>query len=171
MRPFATEFERSPCPNCALSIRWHQTANFRAFSKTIQEIRILPTALYAARRTRLRRIRVVTRKEVSQMLRDKTTLRLLLMMPLIQIILFGFAVSMNVRHIPTVVFDQSRDSASRAYLDSLVNSQYFYITAMLSSQAAIRQAIDNNQAQVADILQLDTAPKLFYNPHQFSRIT
>ncbi len=81
-------------------------------------------------------------------------------MPLIQIILFGFAVTMNVRHIPTVVFDQSRDSASRAYLDSLVNSQYFNITAMLSSQQAVRQAIDNNQAQVGIVIPPDFAMKV-----------
>ena len=71
------------------------------------------------------RILAIIKKETLQMLRDRVTLSIALLMPIIQIILFGFAISMNVMHIPTVVADQRKDSTSRDYLDGLVNSQYF----------------------------------------------
>lgn len=107
-----------------------------------------------------RRILAIIKKEIEQMLRDKTTLRIVIAMPLIQIILFGFAVSMNVRHIPTAVVDQSHDSASRAYLDSLTNSQYFDIVETLPNQDAVRQAIDDNEVQAGVVIPPDFSEKV-----------
>lgn len=102
-----------------------------------------------------RRIFAVIKKEIEQMLRDKTTLRIVIAMPLIQIILFGFAVSMNVRHIPTAVVDQSHDAASRAYLDSLTNSQYFDIVETLPNQDAVQAAIDRSEVQAGVVIPPD----------------
>ena len=75
------------------------------------------------------RILAIIQKEFSQTWRDRTTLGIMLTMPLLQLILFGYAINTNVNHIPTVVADQSLDQASRAYLDDMVNSGYFDITA------------------------------------------
>jgi ABC-2 type transport system permease protein len=108
----------------------------------------------------IQRILAIIRKETSQMLRDRSTLGIALLMPILQIILFGFAISMNVRHIPTVVADQSMDSASRAYLNSLVNSQYFDIVKTLPDQAAVKLAIDKNQAQAGVVIPPDFAAKV-----------
>ena len=66
----------------------------------------------------LRRIWAVIQKEFIQTLRDRRTLMMPLSMPIIQLLLFGYAINMNVDHIPTIVADQSRDSASQAYVDA-----------------------------------------------------
>jgi ABC-2 type transport system permease protein len=108
----------------------------------------------------VQRILAIIKKETVQMLRDRVTLGIALLIPIIQIILFGFAISMNVRHLPTVVADQSMDAASRAYLNSLVNSQYFDIVETLPDQAAVKQAIDDNQAQVGVVIPPDFAEKV-----------
>ncbi len=61
----------------------------------------------------IQRILAIVQKEFYQALRDRVTLGIMLVMPLLQIILFGYAISTNVRNIPTAVADQSLDSASR----------------------------------------------------------
>ena len=75
----------------------------------------------------LQRILAIIQKEFSQAWRDRTTMGIMLTIPLLQLIIFGYAINTNVTHIPTVVADQSLDQASRAYLDAMVNSGYFDI--------------------------------------------
>jgi ABC-2 type transport system permease protein len=103
------------------------------------------------------RILAIIQKEFSQTLRDRTTLGIMLSMPLLQLILFGYAINTNVRHIPTVVDDQSLDQASQAYLDDMVNSGYFDIVATMPDQAGAIQSIDEGQARVGIIIPPDFA--------------
>jgi len=56
----------------------------------------------------------ICRKEFTHLVRDPGTLVFALVLPLIQMLLFGFAVDTNVRQIPTIVYDQSRTQSSRA---------------------------------------------------------
>jgi ABC-2 type transport system permease protein len=108
----------------------------------------------------LRRILAIIQKETSQILRDGVTLAIAISMPLILLILFGFAISMNVKHIPTVVADQSMDADSRAYLDSMINSGYFDIVKAVPDQAAVRQAMDSNEAKAGVIIPPDFSARL-----------
>ena len=48
---------------------------------------------------------------------------------MIQLFLFGYAITMNVSHVPTIVADQSMDAASRAFVDALTASNYFDVVA------------------------------------------
>ncbi len=81
----------------------------------------------------------------------------MLTIPLLQLILFGYAINTNVRHIPTVVADQSMDYASRAYLDDMVNSGYFDIVATASDQAGAVRTIDAGKALAAIVILPDFA--------------
>ncbi len=74
-----------------------------------------------------KRIWAVLQKEFIHTLRDRRTLALILLIPMLQLVLFGYAVDMNVDHIATVVADQSLDVASRSYVESIENSAYFDI--------------------------------------------
>ena len=85
----------------------------------------------------LQRILAIVQKEFSQTLRDRSTLTIMLTMPLIQLILFGYAININVRNIPTVVADQSRDDDSRNFINAMVNSQYFRVVESVASQADV----------------------------------
>ncbi len=87
----------------------------------------------------LKRIGAITQKEFILMARDRGTLALILLIPLIQLVLFAYAIHMDVKHIPMVVADQSLDTASRSYLDDLVHSNYFDIVATVQSQAQADQ--------------------------------
>ena len=62
----------------------------------------------------MHRIFAVLQKEILQMCRDKMTLALVFLLPLVQLLLFGFAIQTEVKHISTVVFDQSLTGESRA---------------------------------------------------------
>lgn len=103
----------------------------------------------------LQRILAIIQKEFSQTWRDRTTLGIMLTIPLLQLILFGYAINTNVNHIPTVVADQCLSPASRAYLGDMVNSGYFDIAATTTDQAGAVQAIDGGQAQVGIVIPPD----------------
>ena len=105
----------------------------------------------------LQRIWAVLQKEFIQTIRDRRTLLIQLSMPMIQLFLFGYAISMNVDHIPTVVADQSLDAASHAYVDAMVTSGYFDIAAYVSDQAEVIQAIDAGRAQAGIVIPPDFA--------------
>src|ERR1700681_4950722 len=89
----------------------------------------------------------VLRKEALQMLRDRGTLRFALFIPAFQLLLFGL-IDMNVRHVPTVVFDQSRTAESRELLNDFVNTSYFDIVAYAPSRAALEGYIVAGRASV-----------------------
>ena len=98
------------------------------------------------------RIFALIQKEFSQAWRDRTTMGIMLTIPLLQLIIFGYAINTNVTHIPTVVADQSLDQASRSYLDAMVNSGYFDIIATAQDQAGAIQNIDKGQARVGIVI-------------------
>ena len=91
-------------------------------------------------------------KETLQIIRDRRTLGLMLVLPVIQLMLFGFAVGTTVAHITTVVVDQSRDPESRDLIAALVNTTYFDITTYLETPLEARQAIDAGRSKVAIII-------------------
>ena len=108
----------------------------------------------------LQRILAIVQKEFIQTWRERSTLVILLTLPLLQLILFGYAINMNVRHIPSVVADQSLDQASRSYLDDMINSGYFDLVASVPDQNAAIQAIDAGQVGTAIIIPPDFAEKI-----------
>ena len=91
-------------------------------------------------------------KETLQIIRDRRTLGLMLVLPVVQLMLFGFAVGTTVAHISTVVVDQSRDPESRDLITALVNTTYFDITTYVDTPLEARQAIDAGRSKVAIII-------------------
>ena len=74
-------------------------------------------------RRRLGRLAALTRKETIQIVRDRRTLSIILLLPLVELFLFAYAIRLTVEHLPTVVADLSRDDQSRALLAALVESR------------------------------------------------
>jgi ABC-2 type transport system permease protein len=87
-----------------------------------------------------------------QLLRDPRTLMMIFGLPLIELFLFGYAVSLTVYHIPTAVVNQSQDAKSRDFIQALVNSQYFDIAQSLQSEQDVLQAIDAGQVKAGVII-------------------
>jgi ABC-2 type transport system permease protein len=108
----------------------------------------------------LQRMWAVLQKEFIQTLRDRGTLILMLSMPLLQLFLLGYAVDMNVEHIPTIVADQSLDAHSLAYVNAMINTQYFDVVGYVASEAEVVQAIDNGRAQAGIVIPPDFAARV-----------
>jgi ABC-2 type transport system permease protein len=100
----------------------------------------------------LQRILAIIQKEFSQALRDRATLMIIITMPFLQLIIFGYAINTNIRHIATVVVDQSMDEASRSYLNDMVNSSYFDLVESAPDQASAIQSIDASRTHVAIVI-------------------
>jgi len=106
----------------------------------------------------MRGFTAVLRKELLQMRRDVGTLRFALMVPVFQLVLFGL-IDTNVRHVPTVVFDQSATADSRALVRDFVNTSYFDVTKFVGSRVALRDEIVAGRASVGIEIPPDFARK------------
>jgi ABC-2 type transport system permease protein len=106
------------------------------------------------------RISALVQKETSQLLRDRRTLLYILGLPLLELFLFAYAVSLTVYHLPTAVADQSRDSKSRDFVQALVNSQYFDFTMAVEDESQVRQAIDAGEVKAGVIIPPDFETRL-----------
>ena len=101
------------------------------------------------------RIKAIIWKELIQIRRDKPSLAIALAMPLMMMLVFGFAVNTDVDHIDTMVFDQDMSSASRKLINSFENTGIFDIIAQVYSQDEIRKAIDSGKAKAGLIIPPD----------------
>lgn len=108
----------------------------------------------------LRRIWAVLQKEFIQTFRSRRTLSIQLAIPIVQLFLFGYAITMNVDHIPMVVADQSLDAASRAYVQSLQSSGYFDVVAYVPTQADLIQAMDRGEVQAGVVIPPNFAARI-----------
>lgn len=88
---------------------------------------------------------------------------MILFVPLIQLVLFAYAIHMDVKNIPMVVADQSMEPVSRSYVDALVQSGYFEIVDRVADQGQVVNAIDRGDAKIGFIIPRDFAEKLERN--------
>jgi len=91
-------------------------------------------------------------KEFIQMRRDRLTLGMMVGIPAIQLLLFGYAIQTEVRHLPTVVLDESRTSESRALIDVMRNTGSFDIIGRVTDRAALEAAIESGRARAALVI-------------------
>lgn len=100
----------------------------------------------------LRRTRLLVWKEFRQLRRDPMLLRLLMLMPVLQLLLFGYVVAADVTHLPTALVDLDRTATSRAVGDAFAGSAYFDVAERPSSEAALRDLMDSEQVKVAIVI-------------------
>lgn len=86
-------------------------------------------------------------KEVIHIRRDPAT-RFVLAIPLVELLLFGYAIDTNVKNVPTVVFDLNRDAESRELINEFENTRYFRIVGEVHSDEELRNAIVSGRAKV-----------------------
>jgi len=86
-------------------------------------------------------------KEVIHIRRDPAT-RFVLAIPLVELLLFGYAIDTNVKNVPTVVFDLNRDAESRELVKEFENTHYFRIVGEVHSDEELRNAIVSGRAKV-----------------------
>jgi ABC-2 type transport system permease protein len=113
----------------------------------------------------LRRLAAVVRKESLHVIRDWRSLTLALAIPIIMILLYGYALTLDLRNVPTVIWDQSRSPQSREFLSLVQGSPYFSITGYHDSYRDLQLVIDRGKAMVAFVIPHDFADKVQSGKH------
>ena len=101
------------------------------------------------------RLLSLIRKEFIQILRDPRTLALVLVIPIMQLFLLGYAATNDIREVPLVVFDQDRGPAARELLDAYRASDYFRVAFDVQTEQELSDLIDGGAARVGLIIPPD----------------
>lgn len=103
-----------------------------------------------------RRYRMIVWKEFLQFRRDPLLLRIVFVMPILQVIMFGYVVGADVTHLPTAIVDHDHTVTSRALVRSFESSNYFTVVARPDSEAQLQPLLDSTKAQVAIVIDAGT---------------
>lgn len=106
------------------------------------------------------RVWAIARKEAIHVLRDPRSLGMAIAIPMLLLLLFGYALSLDVDNVPTVVWDQSASHESREFVSRFNGSRYFSIVEHVNSYPEVEQAIDSGRALVALVIPTDFAGRI-----------
>ena len=98
------------------------------------------------------KVAAIVLKEFRQIARDRRTLMILLFVPVFFLLLYGYALSFDIRHIPLAVRDEDRSSASREVISSFVNSGYFDLVATIAAASDIDRLLDEGTARAVLVI-------------------
>jgi ABC-2 type transport system permease protein len=103
----------------------------------------------------MQRLLALVRKEFLQLRRDTITLRMIVMVPVMQTLIFGYAINYDVKHLKTVVLDEDKSYDSRELVAKMTASEYFDVVGHVDSEAALRTEIDSGHASVGLVIDHD----------------
>lgn len=98
------------------------------------------------------RLGAIVRKEFIQMRRDRTTLGMLLGIPIFQLVLFGYAIRQDVRNLPTVAYDASRTQESRSLIQQFEATGNFRMLGQVDSYTGAIKTVDSGRARAAIVV-------------------
>jgi ABC-2 type transport system permease protein len=98
------------------------------------------------------RIRAILVKEFRQIARDRRSLGVLLFLPLFLLVMFGYAVSLDVRHVPLAVYDGDKSPQSRKLIEGFRHSEYFNFKYDLTSIAEIDELLARERARAVLVI-------------------
>lgn len=113
----------------------------------------------------LRRFWAVVAKEFIQMRRDRLTFGMMIGIPLAQLILFGYAINSDPKHLPTAVYSADNSVFSRTLVWALRNSSYFDIAVEAKNEADIQRLLAQGRVQFAIEIPVDFSRKLLRGEH------
>jgi ABC-2 type transport system permease protein len=108
----------------------------------------------------LRRTRAAARKEFLHILRDPLSLIMTLALPILMILLFGYALTLDVDRIPSLVYDSDQSPESRELISRFQGSRYFSILGTAPDYRAMEKAIDQNQCMLGIVIPQDYSKNL-----------
>ena len=96
----------------------------------------------------MRRFRALIKKELLHMVRDPRTLIFIFIMPVLQLLLLGYANNTDIKNVPTVIFDQSNSQASRALLEAFRVTGYFSFDYVASTDTEVNNLVAAGKVKV-----------------------
>jgi len=108
----------------------------------------------------LRRTRAMAGKELRHIWRDPRSLMIALALPVLMLLLFGYALSLDVDQIPTLIFDSDGSPESRALIARFEGSRYFEILGFVDDYRTIESSIDRDECLIAVVIPKDFSRKL-----------
>lgn len=108
----------------------------------------------------LRRLWAVARKEALHIRRDPRSLILAVGIPMLMLLMFGYALTLDVDRVPFVVWDQGRSVESREFTARFTATRYFDFRGSVSNYAEVERAIDTREAMLALVLPPDFGQKI-----------
>jgi len=106
------------------------------------------------------RLSAIARKETLHVLRDWRSLGLALAIPVLLILLFGYALELDVDEVPTVVWDQSRTPQSRELVAAFEGSPYFLLRGYHDGYRSLEREVDSGRAMIALVIPADFAAQV-----------
>ncbi len=108
----------------------------------------------------LKRTLAIAKKEIRQLKRDTRLLFVIFFFPVFLLIIFGYAVNFDVKHIQLAVYDQDKSELSRDFISSLTNSEYFDLQYYLESEIRINTFLDEKIVQCVVVIPNDFSKNL-----------
>jgi ABC-2 type transport system permease protein len=108
----------------------------------------------------LTRLLAVARKEVVQILRDARSLAIVIVMPAILVILFGYGVNLDLKGLPVYVLDRDGSQQSQDLLKHFQASKYFHIEHVVSGYPELTRALDNGSAKMGIVIPWDFSARM-----------
>jgi len=101
------------------------------------------------------RLLALVRKEFLHILRDRRTLGVMFMLPIIELVFLGYAATNDIEHLSTAVLDGSKSAASRTLIEAYRASTYFDITFYVESERELAYLMDRGQVHAGMIIPAD----------------
>jgi ABC-2 type transport system permease protein len=109
----------------------------------------------------LTRFLAVAKKEVVQILRDSRSLIIVLIMPVILVLLFGYGVNLDLRGLPVYVYDRDGSQQSQDLLKRFQASSYFNLVRVVNDYPALARALDDGHAKMGIVVPWDFSRRLY----------
>ncbi len=106
------------------------------------------------------RFLAVARKEIIQVLRDSRSLIIVLIMPVILVLLFGYGVNLDLKHLPIYVYDRDGSQQSQDLLKRFQASDYFEIVRVVNNYSELSRALDDGRAKMGIVIPWDFSQRL-----------
>jgi ABC-2 type transport system permease protein len=108
----------------------------------------------------LTRLLAIARKEVVQILRDSRSLIIVVLMPAVLVLLFGYGVNLDLKGLPVYVLDQDGSQQSQDLLKHFQASEYFHVERVVSNYPELTRAIDDGHAKMGIVIPWDFSQRL-----------
>lgn len=137
-------------------------------AEPVEHPRLAPTAQVAPTTPSLRRgseftgLWAILVKEFVHIRRQPTTLFFMFLVPVLQTVIFGYAIQTQIEHIPTVVLDQDGRTEAQTLIEAMVNTRRFALVERVYDESAFQQAMRSGRAQVGVVIPPNYSERLLH---------